>query len=151
MLCNNPNCEIEEPFISQWENCDMMTHRIAVPSMRTVSSFKCLWISGFSLNTTRFSTHLLSKNTHLSDQFVWMLCCYRSCRVRIQNPISRFRTSFNLLNRWRNSFDWFSDGGGRPEKIYVIENIMSSSERILDARPINVTYNTHIRVASIWK
>lgn len=90
---------------------------------------------------THFHTkrhHLLFQNTHLSDQCDWILSMSVLPYMHT-SPISRFGTSFNSLNRWRNSFDWFCLGWQQEaRKSYVIENIISLSEQILSSRAINL-------------
>lgn len=146
MLCNGPNCKIEEPaFTSQLWNCDVMTHHCV--SLRAWRIILQVFVNSriFTKHHTG-SIHLLSKNTHLSDQFDWMLLlpCTHT------NLISRFRTSFNSLNRWRNSFDWFWVGSGRPKEKFMSSKILWVWVNGF-ARRAAYQYVIYIRVASIWK
>lgn len=98
MLCNKPSSKIGEPAaVSQLWCCDVMSHHHRSPIILQVFFNSRIFTKYHRFQFICYPKILI----YQIDSFEWC------CRVRT-HPV--FGTSFNSLNRWHNSFDWFRDG-----------------------------------------
>lgn len=128
-------------FISQSWICDMMTHLIAVPSSVADHRWSVFEFAHFhKMPPVQFICYP-KIHIHQNDWFEYELVYDRYCRARMQTleyPVLEHHSI-----RWTDGAIHSIDFGtaawaARKKKIYVIENVMSLSERILGARRINL-------------